>query len=521
MLSRNIVFYSLIIFGLYCALTIGISYDEIYHHESGERRLKYLFSLGQFEYYNVLQLKYYSGLYDTLSYLIVSIFPRNYVYEAHHVVNFLVGISGLIALKKFVQILFNKKISDIFFLFSFFSPIYFGHLGINPKDTIICAAHFWTLYYCVKYLKVSELTDWTQFAIKIGFFIGFGIGVRVIFLGTLIPIIIFILLEASLIKKISKKIIIKNFLLDLFRIILISYFLLILCWPDVHKNIFIEPFLIIKESLSDLSLGVQLSYFANIFYETNNTPRYYLFLNFLYKLPFFYLILFFLSVFSYNKLLFFYKKKINYFTYKYLLSLFIFFFQVLIVIALKIKIHDGLRYLLYLVPLVNIPISIIVYYLYNNKDQFFSKFFSFITIPFFIYFLFNFINITPYHYSYLNILNKSFLNNNSFENDYWGTSIKELIIKFYKNENIIANPKIAVCGVNPMVADFYLKKYGFNYQKADIKDNFDYAILINRAIAENNFTSDKFETCYSMFKSKQEIVNVNKNSLTLSKIIVN
>ena len=91
MLSRNIVFYSLIIFGLYCALTIGISYDEIYHHESGERRLKYLFSLGQFEYYNVLQLKYYSGLYDTLSYLIVSIFPR----KEHDVLNTSIGFVSL------------------------------------------------------------------------------------------------------------------------------------------------------------------------------------------------------------------------------------------------------------------------------------------------------------------------------------------------------------------------------------------------------------------------------------------
>ena len=236
MLSRNFIFYSLIIFGLYCSLTIGISYDEIYHHESGERRLKYLFSLGRFEYYNVLQLKYYSGLYDTLSYLIVSIFPRNYIYEAHHAINFLIGVSGLLALKKFVRILFNKKISDIFFILSFFSPIYFGHLGINPKDTIICAANFWILYYCIKYLKVSKVSDRSQIANKIGLFIGLGIGVRVIFLGTLIPIIIFVLFEVLLIKKISNKINFKKFIFDLFRVIFISYFLLILCWPDVHKT---------------------------------------------------------------------------------------------------------------------------------------------------------------------------------------------------------------------------------------------------------------------------------------------
>ena len=107
--------------------------------------------MGYYDYYSILHLKYYPGFYDTLKALVTSAFPKSVYYEGHHVVNFIVGLSGLIALKKFVKIIFNKKISDIFFILSFFTPIFFGHLGFNPKDTIIAAANFWILYYTIKY----------------------------------------------------------------------------------------------------------------------------------------------------------------------------------------------------------------------------------------------------------------------------------------------------------------------------------------------------------------------------------
>ena len=74
-----------------------ISYDEFFHIENAKKRLKYLFSLGIHDYSSVLHLKYYPGLYDTLSSLIISAFPKNYENEFHHVLNFLVGISGIFA----------------------------------------------------------------------------------------------------------------------------------------------------------------------------------------------------------------------------------------------------------------------------------------------------------------------------------------------------------------------------------------------------------------------------------------
>ena len=109
-----------------------------------------------------------------------------------------------------------------------------------------------------------------------------GIGVRIIFLGTLIPILLFLFAEIFIFKKIIKEISVKNFIKHIFVVFIISYTLLILCWPNVHNNIITEPFKLFSESLTDSSQGVQLSYFFGEFYLTENTPWYYLIINFIF-----------------------------------------------------------------------------------------------------------------------------------------------------------------------------------------------------------------------------------------------
>ena len=75
------IFSLFVIFGLYCSITIGITYDEFFHIENGESRLRYLFSLGYYDYYYTIpHLRYYPGFYDTFSALITSAFPKSILY---------------------------------------------------------------------------------------------------------------------------------------------------------------------------------------------------------------------------------------------------------------------------------------------------------------------------------------------------------------------------------------------------------------------------------------------------------
>ena len=506
-----------IFFCLYCISYNGLSYDQIFHIENGERRLKYLFSLGSYDYYDILHLRYYPGLYDTISSLLASAFPRNYYYESYYLINFLTGLLGIFGLKKVVKFFFGFSVAKVFFIISLFSPIFFGHLSINPKDTIIASANFWILYYVIKYLKVETINIKRDISIKIGLFVGLGAGVRVLFLGTLIPIIFFLLIEIFFIKRISKNFNFKSFFNHIFIIILISYSLLIICWPNTHGNIFFNPLRIFLQSLNDTSQGVQISYFAGEFYKTLDTPWYYILSNLFFKMPVFYLIIFLFGVFNLREINMHFKSNQNFFYYS-MISLFLLIFPILIAIFLNLKIHDGLRYFVYLIPLFNIIPSIFLYYLHKEFNSLKNKIISIFLLPFLIIFIIKFVLITPYHYAYLNLFNDIFLKKDSFENDYWGSSSKELVEKFSKKVNKDKSLNIATCGINHINIKYYLKKNGINnFNFVSLDEKFDYAFLINRAIS-NDKTNQK-QTCYSKFLDKKVFITVKKSFIDLSKIV--
>ena len=85
-----------------------------------------------------------------------------------------------------------------------------------------------------------------------------------------------------------------------------------------------------------------------------------------------------------------------------------------------------------------------------NLSTITSKLLSISLAALFAYYIYVFISLTPYQYAYLNKLNGDFsLSYNKFENDYFATSIKELIRKIPDNKNLITSNKkikISFCG---------------------------------------------------------------------------
>tara|TARA_B100000989_G_C19288204_1_gene363204 strand:+ start:65 stop:541 length:477 start_codon:yes stop_codon:yes gene_type:complete len=155
----------------------------------------------------------------------------------------------------------------------------------------------------------------------------------------------------------------------------------------------------------------------------------------------------------------------------------------------------------------------------NNLKKNYNKIILIFLIPVLLIFLIKFFSITPYHYTYLNIFNDLFLKKNFFENDYWGVSTKELIKKFsdkVDNDNSI---KIAACGVNPINIKYYLRENDIkNFVLVDLDSEFDYAILVNRAIYKDKKEKKNY-TCFSKFKNNQIFLSIIKNNNVLSKII--
>jgi hypothetical protein len=524
--SENLIFFLLVIFSIYCSLAMGMSWDEPYLYELGKNRLKYLFSLGKYKYQNPIYFanaSYFPGFYDTLTAFISQMIPRKYEVQIHHIINLFFSISAVIGISKISKILFNKKVSKIVFLITFLNPIFFGHMSINPKDTIITFSNIWVTYFIIRYLQTQHIEIKRKyFSTLIGITIGLGLGVRANFIGTLIPIFIIFFLDTFYFRIINKKKkLSKFFFKDFIKISFISYFIMIIFWPEVHQNIFILPFKLVIASLTDVSYGTSWGLLDGIFYKTINTPREYLIINLFYKLPEYVLLtyLFFIFLlFNDNK---FFRKHFKFFSKKILYLLIIILFPLIIAFIVGLKIHDGLRYFLFIIPYLSIIPGFAIYYLIYNRDFLLSKIFTFLISISFIYFLFIFFSLTPYHYTYLNRFNGNFPDaSKRFENDYWGLSIKELVYKIEKNKIFKKNKnyKIAFCGINYDIGSYYLKKIDDLTFIKTYKDKiYDYIIMTNRHNGKDDDKKAKVKTCFDTYKGK-DILSVKRNGLILSTI---
>ena len=148
--SENLILFFLVIFAVYCSLTLCMSWDEPYHYYNGKNRLKYFFSFGKYEYrdLSIFPAKaYFPGFYDSLSAFISQMFPRKYEVQIHHLTNLFFSFSTIVGISKISKIIFNKKVSKIIFLIAFLNPIFFGHMSINAKDTIIAFSNIWVTYF--------------------------------------------------------------------------------------------------------------------------------------------------------------------------------------------------------------------------------------------------------------------------------------------------------------------------------------------------------------------------------------
>tara|TARA_B100000686_G_C16704269_1_gene925294 strand:+ start:224 stop:751 length:528 start_codon:yes stop_codon:yes gene_type:complete len=160
--------------------------------------------------------------------------------------------------------------------------------------------------------------------------------------------------------------------------------------------------------------------------------------------------------------------------------------------------------------------ALTIYYLIENIKFFFAKVTLSLISLLIIYFLFNFFLLTPYQYTYLNIFNGKVENRyKKFENDYWGSSARELIKKIDLNKK--STITFATCGIGQNVAKHYLKKNGYSNFKFGNSKNSSYIIMTNRVILneENIWKTENLINCYDKFKG-EDVFSVTRNGIILS-----
>ena len=503
----------LVLFSYYCSIIIGISWDELFEINRGQDRLKYLFSLGSYEVAPAQNDKYYPGLYSTISAFISNIFHKKYIYESFHIINNTFSILTIFGLYKLVKILFNKYVGFLSFIILFFNPTFFGHMGMNPKDTILGFSFVWTTLTLLRYLNnQNNLLKRKKLVIYASLFIGVGLGTRIQFIGLLVPLFLYVLIFSYSNKKFS----LNTFFADTIKILIISYFIMITCWPQVHTNIFIEPFKIFFEQLK-IHFGPETILLNGKILFTSEIPFYYIFLNLFYKSPEFIILtyLFFLFLIMFDKE--FINNEFNNFYSKILLLIFIIILPTIFIIFSSYKVYDGLRLFLYIIPFYCVIPAITIYYLIKKNKILLTRFILFILSLFFIFHIYNFVKITPYQYTYFNIFSGSKEKLvKKFEIDYWGASLKDLIKEIVKKEYVKQNgfTNIAICGMNIDIAKIELKKYPkFKFKLKDLlNEDYDYVIMNNRPVFKDN---NKILTCYEKFSTKS-IVDIKRNNVVLS-----
>ena len=512
-----LVIFLILTYSIYCSLIIGPSYDELFHYRNGEKLFNYIFSLGRREYVDTIYL-YHFGLYDFLGSFFAKNFPSNYIVESHHILNLIFSTLSIFGIYQVSKKLFNIKIAKIAFLICFINPIYFGHFSINPKDTIIAFSYIWIFYLSLKYVeKQKSLNIRVNYVFYLTLLIALGLSIRLTFIFFLVPIFI-VLLSEIIIKRKKLTFSFKKLFFDLFLIFLFSFIITIFFWPDTHADLFKLPFVFIKNyfiSFFGSNFGLPLGLINGEFYQTQNTPKNYVFIFLLYKMPLYIILsLFFLPFFMLNKN--FLIKEFSF--YKNLIYIFIqIFFPIFLILITGTALSDGIRYILYIIPFVCLIASISIFYIFN-LNHIFYKFLKLIFIFLFIYNFVIFLSLTPYQYTFINNLNGKFTNNlNKFENDYWGASIKELLANA-KDKNIFAikkNYKIATCGLHSSIVKFYLNKdFNIKYKFVNNNEEYDYIFFINRVYITTNNISDP-QTCYNKFNNKN-IVNVIRNGLPIA-----
>jgi hypothetical protein len=508
--SKKIIFYILILFSTYCASIIGFSWDEGYLNNQGKVTANYLLSLGFSDPEYFFRREFYSPIYSSFKYLIVQAFPMKFHVEAGHLVNLFFSVTAIIGLKKICEDFFNKDVGVIVFLILFFFPAFFGHMGFNSKDTIIAFCHVWIFYLAIRYLKSHK----NSYIYYISLLAAVGTGLNLFFLGSLLPLIILFLLEIFYFKRFNRKEIkIKKYLIDFLKGFLIFYFFLVLFWIDTHPNIFILPFKFLYEwAFSDLWRGYHYILVNGDYYLYADIPKSYLFTNIIYKSPEYFLltyIIFFGLFINYKS---YFTRKFKFFNYKMIWIFSIIVYPFVLLYFTPFSIYDGLRHVLWMLPYLCIIPALTIYFLFKNLKKTIVKLASSILLIFTVFFVFNFLSITPYQYTYLNILNGNKKNNiKKFENDYWGASLKELVnkIDFDKNKKM----KIATCGVSHYVPKYYLKKREFtNFEISGYEDS-DYIIITNRATM--NLKNKKLLNCFDKHDG-EEIFHVSRNGVILS-----
>ena len=109
--KNNILLVILISFSLYCAFTVGETWDQKDNIIRGKITFDYLFSLGRIDEH-IFARENYSTIYWSLIYFITEIFPQRLEIHITNLINLFFSLCTIFGIKKLCKELFNNNFTS-------------------------------------------------------------------------------------------------------------------------------------------------------------------------------------------------------------------------------------------------------------------------------------------------------------------------------------------------------------------------------------------------------------------------
>ena len=506
----NLFLFIYLSFGMYIAVNVGMTTDELPNHSIGMLNIEAIKDILGFNDNGYSDLekfpwRYKGPAFYYLSYIYLFVVDFFFKFEEYsESVSRVILNHSLIFLTFFISAIFSKKIvnlliknrfySNIFLIFYLFYPYLIGHGFFNNQDIPFLCAWVISTYLSIKiFFKILKNTNISFLDIfLISLSTSFLISIRILGILILLQYFITFIITSRLTKE-SIYEIVKINLFKIFIFIVFTFLFIIFFNPIFWLN----PLLFFDSinQMRDIQYGVCTLTLGNCM-DALNLPSSYIFIWLFFKLPLLAFIGFILFPFIEKKI--FEESRNQIIIGSFLLTIVSIIF---LFIFFNVNQYDELRHILFLFSLILITTFSIIYF-YSKK------LILYISIISICYFAIHNVNMYPYQYTWFNLFGNFVDISKNFEVDYWGVSGKNIAKKINNNDKILYNKDKCIYVspvhvVEPYISDDFncVKPFFSIYPKSDEK-----YILIKymRNIRRENPSNCEliFTENYNLFKNK-------------------
>jgi hypothetical protein len=175
----------------------GISWDEDVQNTYGKKILSfYLSGFEDQSVFKYINLYFYGGSFDLVAAIVNKVSPFG-EYETRHLLGGLVGTLGLAGLWRLGRLFGGPRVGFLALLLMVLTPVYYGHMFINPKDIPFACGMVWSLHLMCRAMETLPRVP-VRIALTLGVVLGLTLGTRIGGILTGLYLVVALILYLSL-----------------------------------------------------------------------------------------------------------------------------------------------------------------------------------------------------------------------------------------------------------------------------------------------------------------------------------